>query len=150
MTARLVILVWLAFSGVAAWAAEARIVKVLPHLLDAQGRNALSPSLFERDAYQAHLRDHPELITALRFDVQMKNLPRNRPLRLQLEVRGSKMAVREVRRFETEVRRRGLFSPWGKISLDKRTTEEVGSIVAWRASLWDGDRTIAFQESFLW
>ncbi|RME89825.1 MAG: hypothetical protein D6766_14185, partial [Verrucomicrobia bacterium] len=37
-----------------------RIAKVLPHWLDREGRHALAPSLFERDAYQHHLRTHPE------------------------------------------------------------------------------------------
>ena len=38
----------------------ARVIKVLHHLIDAKGRNALAPSLFERDAYQIHLRENPE------------------------------------------------------------------------------------------
>ena len=33
--------------------AASKISKVLPHLLDKQGRHTLSPSLLERDAYQA-------------------------------------------------------------------------------------------------
>ena len=33
-----------------------KISKVLPHWLDLQGRHTLSPSLLERDAYQAKLR----------------------------------------------------------------------------------------------
>src|SRR5437899_2397501 len=36
-----------------ATAATGRIIKVLPHLLDLQGHHALSPSLYDRDAYQA-------------------------------------------------------------------------------------------------
>jgi hypothetical protein len=31
-------------------AAEGRVIKVLPHLFDSQGRHSLSPSLYERDA----------------------------------------------------------------------------------------------------
>src|SRR5207249_4815919 len=41
-------------------AAAGRVVKVLPQFLDLKGRNTLSPSLYERDAYQAVLRRHPE------------------------------------------------------------------------------------------
>jgi hypothetical protein len=41
---------------VAAPAKPAKIVKVLPHYVDLEGRIALAPSLFERDAYQAVLR----------------------------------------------------------------------------------------------
>ena len=39
--------------------AEAKISKVLPHWLDKKGRHTLSPSLFERDAYQAQLPRQP-------------------------------------------------------------------------------------------
>ncbi len=39
-----------------ATAAPAKVIKVLPHFLDQKGRHALSPSLYDRDAYQAHLR----------------------------------------------------------------------------------------------
>ena len=52
--------------------ATGRVIKVLPHFLDLQGRAALSPSLYDRDAYQAVLRDHPEKRSGLRFDMQWK------------------------------------------------------------------------------
>ncbi len=45
----LFVLATLAFP--AAGAASARIAKVLPQLLDLEGRHALSPSLYDRDAY---------------------------------------------------------------------------------------------------
>jgi hypothetical protein len=38
--------------------ATGRIVKVLPLLLDAKSQDAISPSLYDRDAYQAYLREH--------------------------------------------------------------------------------------------
>jgi hypothetical protein len=130
-------------------AAEARIVKVLPHLLDSKGRNALAPSLFERDAYQAHLRDFPEKVSALRFDVQYKAGGRD-PLVLRIEVRGSKMAVNHSRIFETDVKPHRFFSSWGALHLDKKTYDEIGNIVAWRATLWRDGEQIAEQLSFLW
>ena len=34
------------------------IVKVLPLFLDLNGQDALSPSLYDRDAYQVYLRAH--------------------------------------------------------------------------------------------
>ena len=37
-------------------AATGEVVKVLPFLLDTHGQIAKSPSLFDRDAYQAYLR----------------------------------------------------------------------------------------------
>jgi len=42
----------------AADAVTGKVVKVLPFFLDAQGRIAKSPSLFDRDVYQAYLREH--------------------------------------------------------------------------------------------
>jgi len=39
-------------------AASGRVVKVLPLLLDLKGRDAVSPSLYDRDAYQVYLRQH--------------------------------------------------------------------------------------------
>src|SRR5687767_7610829 len=51
-------------------AAAASLKKVLPHYVDNQGRHMLAPSLYERDAYQAHLRRNPELRAGLQFDVQ--------------------------------------------------------------------------------
>ena len=41
-------------------AATGRVLKVLPHLLDTNGLHTLKPSLYERDAYQAYLRKHPD------------------------------------------------------------------------------------------
>lgn len=46
-----------------------RVTKVLLHFLDLQGHSALSPSLYDRDAYQAQLRKHPEQCSGMRFDI---------------------------------------------------------------------------------
>src|SRR5258707_15879074 len=79
---------WLSTS-VPAGAATGRVLKVLPHFLDAQGRNSLTPSLYERDAYQFYLRQHPDLISAIRFDVQWNSKgPVWEQLKLRLELRG--------------------------------------------------------------
>src|SRR5438046_2660532 len=70
-------------------AATGRVIKVLPHLLDEQGRHALSPSLYDRDAYQARLRQHPEHVSGIRFDVQWKSKGRAaEPLSVIVEMRG--------------------------------------------------------------
>src|SRR5687767_192398 len=49
-----------------------KIVKVLPHFLDTKGRASISPSLFDRDAYQEVLRTSPKKRSGLRFGVQWK------------------------------------------------------------------------------
>src|SRR5665213_1084853 len=53
-------------------AGEGRVVKVLPQLLDQHGRHTLSPSLYERDAYQLRLRKEPKLRGGARLAVQWK------------------------------------------------------------------------------
>src|SRR5205814_9854679 len=83
----------LSASALGGEAATGRIIKVLPHLLDLAGRHSLSPSLYERDAYQAFLRKNPEKCSGLRFDVQWKaKAADSKRLKLRLEVRGSKAA----------------------------------------------------------
>ena len=72
---RLFVTLLLLGSLAAAFAADAatgRVIKVLPLFLDAQGRDAVSPSLFDRDAYQVYLRQHTNEISAIRFDVLWK------------------------------------------------------------------------------
>src|SRR5689334_25337849 len=77
-----------------AWAlqsfgATGRVIKVLPHFLDLKGRAALSPSLYDRDAYQVELRDHPEKRSGIRFDMQWKTRGAVwSDLKLRVELRG--------------------------------------------------------------
>ena len=148
MFVRCVLILFLALSAVTR-AAEARILKVLPHLLDARGRNTLAPSLYERDAYQALLRSNPDLISALRFDVQYKSDSRQ-PLVFRLEIRGTKMPRSQIRTFETDLQPRRFFSSWGQLHLNKQIYEEIGPILAWRATLRRDGAILAVQESFLW
>lgn len=130
--------------------ADARVIKVLTHLVDTEGRTALAPSLFERDAYQLHLRTNPDLVAGMRFDVQLK-APRDAgPVLLRIEARGSKSGLGRAQVFEKEVVPARWFSTWGRIALDKAATEALGSVVAWRASVWRDGELLAEQESFLW
>src|SRR5437879_2502906 len=63
--------------------------KVLPHCLDLQGRHMLYPSLYERDANQAVLREHPEKRSGIRFDVEWRTRGAIwEPLTLRVELRG--------------------------------------------------------------
>jgi hypothetical protein len=149
MMLRSLVLIGLLATGGSVAAAEGKIIKVLQHLLDEKGRNALAPSLYERDSYQAFLRLHPEKISALRFDVQYK-AKGGGPLALRMEIRGSKMPVGKSRLFETDIEPTRTFARWGELNLDKVLYSEVGNIVAWRASLWQEGVEVASQESFLW
>src|SRR5262249_25956191 len=134
----------------AALAGEARVIKVLPQLLDQHGRNAINPSLFDRDAYQLHLRQSPEEVSALRFEVQYKAKGIQGPLLLRLEIRGSKTELGKRQVFEREVPAGHHFAKWGRIQLDRTTSESLGTLVAWRASLVQNGVTLAEQQSFLW
>lgn len=132
-------------------AAPARIIKVLPHYLDAEGRHALSPSLYERDAYQAHLRKNRKLIAGLRFDIQWR-APGKRDAKLKLRVQmiTSKGEPGKERIVEQAVRAPTRWSRWTRLMIAGREWEEQGNVVAWRATLWDGDSLVAEQNSFLW
>ena len=129
-------------------AANGRIIKVLPHLLDRDGRHTLSPSLYERDAYQAFLRKHPDLCSGLRFDVQWKaKRAAGAPLLLRLEIRG-KEAKPVV--LEQSARRNHSYSRWNSLRVEGDAYRKIGDVIAWRATLWEGDQLVAKQESFLW
>lgn len=132
-------------------AAGAQIVKVLPHLLDAKGRNSLAPSLYERDAYQDYLRKHPDLRSAIQFDVFWKGKRVGRgPLRLRLEVRTGRNHFVEPLVLESAVKPPGWFGRWSRFKIQGQEFKELGEIVAWRATLWTDNQLLAEHRSFLW
>lgn len=130
-------------------AAEGKIHKVLPHFVDKEGRHTLSPSLYERDAYQARLRNTPEQRDGLRFDVHWK--ARKSPaLKLRVEMRGSKNEQPTNFMKELPVKRPGIFSKWSAVIVRGWDYEGIGELRSWRTTLWDGDQLLAEQKSFLW
>jgi hypothetical protein len=142
--------VLLLLSAAFAHAGRGKVLKVLPHFLDREGKHALSPSLFERDAYQAHLRKHPEEISALRFDVNWSaGGVKSANLKLRVEARGGKAAAKPAM-LETTVKPGWSGSAWSAVALDKEAYQQLGSVVAWRVTLWDGETMLAEQKSFLW
>src|SRR6266478_5778960 len=86
---KLFLMLLLACSGVAVQAASHKVIKVLPQFLDREGRHAISPSLFDRDAYQEHLRRHPEERSGIRFAIQWKARD-SAQLKLRVEMRGAR------------------------------------------------------------
>ncbi len=145
----LVLGVWVAAAS--GLEAAPRILKVLQHRLDEQGRHTLSPSLFERDAYQAELRMNPERVTGLRFEVSWKGLSdRQEPLQLRLEARTMKGDPDHPLVLEREVRADRWGATWSTLTLDGETFRKVGEVTAWRATLWHGDVLLTEQKSFLW
>jgi hypothetical protein len=150
-------LIWLSVVGglalaVSASAATGRVIKVLPQFLDLKGRNSLTPSLYERDQYQAMLLRSTNLCSGMRFQVQWKAKGEEAtPLKLQLELRGvahgdfPKQLV-----LEKPVPIRGRFSHWAQFDLLGEAYKDFGQVTAWRVTLWEGTRQIGEQKSFLW
>lgn len=131
-------------------AAGLRIKKVLPHFIDFEGRTSLSPSLYERDAYQFLLRTTPEKRAGLRFDVQWKGASKGRNLSVEVEMRGVLDNDVSVRKIKIPVEKSGWFSNWSAVVLRGKNYEGFGDLIAWRATLWDGNNLISEQKSFLW
>jgi hypothetical protein len=132
-------------------AATGRVMKVLPHLLDLKGRHALSPSLYERDAYQALLREHPEKQSGLRFDVQWKAVgAAPESLKLRVEVRGMAHGDLPEQIVLEKLVKPGRWRRWDDLILQGNDFQTVGQVTAWRVSLWDNADLLAEQKSFLW
>jgi len=133
-------------------AATGRVLKVLPHFLDGNGRNALAPSLYDRDAYQYFLREHPEKRSAIRFDVQWKAKgPFGDQLKLRVEARGTAQGnLPKQFVLERPLEPGGWFSHWSGLSLSGDDYKQFGEITAWRVSLWENSQLLGEQKSFLW
>ena len=134
-------------------AATGRVVKVLPHYLDLKGRHALSPSLYDRDAYQAFLRQHPEKCSGLRFDVLWRARGAGgQTLKLRADLRGTaKGNLPSQTTLETEVKINSHNrSHWSSLTLGGEAYKKFGEVSAWRVTLWNGDQLVAEQKSFLW
>lgn len=129
----------------------ARILKVLPHFLDLEGRHTVNPSLFDRDAYQFELRQNPALRGGLRFDVLWRTTP-TRPgaFTLKLELRGSKAPEQSPVILTTRAFARGGFSQWTRVPVRGNNYEALGELLAWRVTLWREEEQLAEQTSFLW
>ena len=138
-----------------AWSAQAatgRVIKVLPQFLDLKGRNSLSPSLYERDTYQARLRDHTNLCSGIRFNVQWKAKGQaTAPLKLRIELRGVAHGdFPKQLQLEKSVEPGGWFSHWTEVNLLGEEYRSFGQITAWRATLLEGPLVLGEQKSFLW
>ena len=132
-------------------ATKGRVIKVLPHFLDHKGRHALSPSLYDRDAYQAQLRQHPEQRSGMRFDVLWKARDTaGAALKLRLELRGIVQDNRPRQRILESEAKPGWLGRWTSLTLGGDEYKNFGQVIAWRVTLWDGDRLVGEQKSFLW
>jgi len=133
-------------------AATGRVIKVLPQFLDLQGRATLSPSLYERDAYQAFLRQHTNQVSGIRFMVQWKARGEaSAPMKLKMELRGSARGdLPGKTTLECDLKPGGWLGRWTSLPLIGADYLKFGNVTAWRATLWEGDRLLSEQHSFLW
>lgn len=148
----IVVVVFLSL-GVAfsAEAAEGKVIKVLPHLLDREGRHTINPSLYERDAYQAHLRKTPSEQSGIRYDIQWRARHMNgRNVLLKLEVHAGKGNSNKPIVVEKTIKPRTWFSRWSGLQIDGEQFKHMGTIISWRVTLWDHDHMIGEQHSFMW
>jgi hypothetical protein len=131
---------------------KGRVVKVLPHFLDLQGRHTLSPSLFERDAYQAYLREHPDKRSTIRINVEWKaKTDPGVELKLKIQLRGMAQGnLPSEQVLELPVSGGSFWTHWASATLTPAQYKECGDLTAWRVTLWAGDTQIGEQKSFLW
>ena len=137
--------------AVASSSTAGRVIKVLPFFLDLNGHNALSPSLYDRDAYQAYLRSHTDRCSAVRFDVLWKASDNHPPeLKLCVELRGigNDGMPRQATLKQTVAPH--FFRHWNSLTLGGNDYKNFGELIAWRVTLWSGDQMLSEQKSFLW
>ena len=138
-------------AAAAAAGAQAKIIKVLPQFLDAQGRHALAPSLYERDAYQFYLRKRPGLRLGLRLAVQWKAHGVDwKKTVLRAELRGATDNNLHTITLEQPVKKCGWFGRWSEFTIEGQRYQTFGQLIAWRVTLLEAGRQIAQQQSFLW
>jgi hypothetical protein len=139
------------FSVALVRASEGEVSKVLAQYLDKKGRQSLAPSLYERDAYQAYLRKHPLLRTAIRLEVEYKGKGLDwDKTTLRAEMRGLVTNSIETITLEEPVKKSGFFGGWARFEISGDKYKKFGELVAWRVTLWEGDREVSKKESFLW
>jgi len=131
--------------------ASGKVVKVLPQFLDLEGRASLSPSLYDRDAYQAQLRKKPEQRSGMCFNILWRGRSAtNDTATLRVELRGAaKGNLPSETTLEKVVHVTGT-SHWAKLTIDGEKYKQFGEVTAWRVTLWSGDQMIGEQKSFLW
>jgi hypothetical protein len=147
----MVLLLLAVFPAFAADVVQGRLLKTLPLFLDMKGHDAVSPSLYDRDAYQAYLRQHPGEISALRFDVLWKAAKaENTKLKIRIELHGiGADGLPRQTVLEQEVTPK-FFRSWTSLTLGGDEYKTFNAINAWRATLWSDDQMIGEQKSFLW
>ena len=132
-------------------AVTGRVVKMLPLFLDLKGRDAVSPSLYDRDAYQFYLRQHTNEVSAIRFDVLWSaSTAKDTKLKLRLELRGvgPDNLPRQTTLEQTVTPH--FFRHWTSFTIAGDDYKNFGELTSWRVTLWSEGGMFAEQKSFLW
>jgi hypothetical protein len=147
----MILLLLAVFPAFAGGIEKGRIVKTLPLFLNSKGNDAVSPSLYDRDAYQAYLRQHTNEISAIRFDFlwQVEN-PSAAQYKLRIELRGIGEGGKPTRSMLEAETPPPLLRRWNSMTLGGLDYRNFGELIAWRATLWRGDQLLSEQKSFLW
>ena len=131
--------------------ATGRVIKAVPLFLDLKGHDAVSPSLYDRDAYQVYLRRHADQRSAIRVDVLWKaSNTGNTELKLRVELRGIGQSGLPRQVTLNQVVKPGFFRRWTSVTLGGEQYKNFGELVAWRVTLLAGDQLLGEQKSFLW
>lgn len=130
---------------------QVKILKVLPHYLDENGKHALSPSFLERDAYQALLRQNPDRVTGVRYDILWQiQAPSDEPWALSMSLRTASRPGEAPLTLEQPVSGAKRGRGWVAVQLDGDAYREAGEVIAWHLQVLDGELELASQRSFLW
>ena len=131
-------------------AISAQIMKVLPHYLDVDDRHTKGVTLTERDLYQKELRDDPEKINGIRFDIKWSGTGLDPAItKLRVEIKSSKAGA-ETLVINHNATADNLSATWTPLTVSRADYKKLGKMESWRVSLWEGDSQVAEQKSFLW
>lgn len=119
--------------------------------MDTNGAVATSPSLFDRDAYQAWLLEHTNEVSGIRFDVCWKaRHARGLKLKVRVQARGVGAGGLPTEAILEQIVTPRTFHHWISLTLDGRDYKKLGTPAAWRVTLWNGKQKVSEQRSFLW
>lgn len=135
----------------AATESSGKVLKVLPEFFDQKGHNAIAPSLYDRDAYQANLRKKPALRSTIGFFVNWKAKKVDvSKLKLRVQMRSVYGNIVKNKTIEENIKKKGWFTTWTTLKVSEEDYKKFGELIAWRVTLWEGDKLLSEQTSFLW
>jgi hypothetical protein len=128
------------------------ILKVNRTLFDNKGYETKEVGELKEEAvYQYELRHHPELQRGARFHIKWKAPRGSAPFRLVLDVQGltaDNVSTRGT--FTQDYPEHDGWAEWATMDISGKEFKRLGTIMAWRISLYKGDRVMAELPSGNW